>query len=133
MARKQVPFRLDPEIDKLFEDAVDECGTTKQHVLEVFVESYVKHHREGALIHMNGVPCPLKRFTGGDGRSAHWRSAAADAEAEQSPQGAASSGRSAGTPVGAASLIASDSGQPSEGHRSRCGGDAGQLLDEMTP
>ena len=59
MARKQVPFRLDPEINKLFEDAVDECGTTKQHVLEVFVESYVKHHREGALIHMNGVPCPL--------------------------------------------------------------------------
>ena len=59
MARKQVPFRLDPEVDRLFEAAVAEGRTTKQHVLEVFVENYCKHHRTGSIVHLNGTICPV--------------------------------------------------------------------------
>jgi hypothetical protein len=59
MARKQVPFRIDPELDKLFEQAVENCGTSKQAVLEAYVEAFVKHHTDRDIYHMNGAKCPL--------------------------------------------------------------------------
>ena len=59
MARKQIPFRIDPEMDTLFTQAVADCGASKQQVLEQYVEAYVKHYTDRDVYHMNGAKCPL--------------------------------------------------------------------------